>query len=215
MEFGAIPAGKPTSRTLTLRIPLAPDEQQARLEECSGKKGKFLCEVSGPRHEESLSPGSGIHVSVYAIKVTALPKEVGTDIEDLLTLRIFGRKEPYTVRVHACCAHPRVLVEPTTVNLGPIGAEPVRRKSIVRGTSKGPPPVTGVASSSPEARAWLEKNPSNPAELFLWIEAKPGAGRFVEGTVTLKIDDAAFPECPIPFIGYRLEAGPAKAAQSR
>jgi hypothetical protein len=215
IDFGAIPAGKPTSRTLTVRIPLAPDEQQAKLEECSGKKGVFLWEVSGPRQEEAFSPGSGIHVSVYTIHVIAQPKAVGAELDDLLTVRISGRKEPLMVRIYARSTHPHLVVEPAMIHLGPIGAEPVRRKSLVRSTSERPPPITGVASSSPEVRAWLEKNPSNPVELFLWVEAKPGAQRFLEGTATLKIDDAAFPECPVPFIGYRIEASPAAAERSK
>ncbi len=205
LDFGGIPAGKAASRTLTVRIPLAPDEQQAKIEECSWKMGVFRCEVTGPRNEEAYSPGSGIHVSVFTIKVTGTPQAVGAPLDDLLTLRISGRKEPFTVHVHARGAHPRLVVEPAMIHLGPVGAEPVRRKSIIRGTSKAPPPVTGVASSSPDVHAWFEKNPDSPMELFLWVEAKPGAARFVEGTVTLKIDDAMYPECPVPFVGYRVE----------
>jgi hypothetical protein len=215
IAFGGIPAGTPTSRTLTVRVPLAPDEQQAKITECRGKKGIFRCELTEPKNEEASYPGSGIHVSVFTIKVTAAPKEVGTEIEDVLTIRLNKRPEPLTVRVHAWTTHPRFTVEPATVNLGAIGPSGVKRKSVIRSVSKAPPPVTAVTSSSPEVRAWLEKNPSNAAEMFLWVEALNGSQRFVEGTVTLTVDDAAFPEYPVRFAGYRIDTPSSAAVPSK
>jgi len=214
LEFGKIVAGTPGSQILTLRVPLAPHEKQAEVLECAGRGSEIQYRLGAFQDFEVESPSAtqgksgeqqvSYRVSQAEVEVTINPKVPGKQITDELLIRIKDRPEPVRVQVRARVGHPRLAVRPWAVNFGPIGPDGVKRKVTLRGVSGGAPPVEAVTDPGPGSglRAWLEPNPEDNRELFLWVEAKPDAARFVEETLILKVKDPQFPEHAVPYIGY-------------
>jgi len=209
LEFGDIMAGSSKSQTFLLRVPLSPTEQRAEVLERSTKAGPIEWEL-GQFADRELPPPASQHdndsdrprfrVSQAEVKVTISPKEPGVELEHELVLHIKDRPEPVLVKVHARIDHPRFTVHPTIINFGPIGATSVKRKVIVRGVAGSPPPVESVVEADPKSgiRARLEANPEDKKELFLWVEAEPGASRFIQGSLTLKSEIRISPSSPFP-----------------
>jgi hypothetical protein len=212
LDFGEVPAGKPVTGVLTLRVPLSPEEKRADVVECAGKADEVHYEVrkmqtfkveAPPPRRKPVKP-QDTRVSQFEVAATLSPREPGKVLEDTLTLKVQGHPQAIQVKVQARVRHPRFTAVPARVNFGPVDSRGAKRLVTLRSTSEGPLPALTVAGLSPSSgtRAWLEPSPDDRRELRLWLEARPGASAFLDGAVRLKVDDPEHGDYSIPYTGY-------------
>lgn len=203
VDFGEVNAGDMQKGTVTIRVPLAPDEAEVGIVRWQSKNGLVQCQVDGPREEEMVSSAGDYRVSVSTVEIALRSDQVGRDLSDVVTLSLSGRDQELTIPVRARIVHPQLILEPSVVYIHAKDRQRAGAKIILRGRQGMSVPAVRLGKASEGIQARMERPAGANGEVVIHVEIL-GEGRgLTEGHIAVQVEDKAYPEIYVPILVYR------------